>query len=76
MQITKTATQQEKKKKKSVEFHEKEKKKGWKHEWSQRKASEKMLGQMMLYMKVSVDVVPQMDYILVHDLRWDFEGWG
>lgn len=30
----------------------------------------------MLYMKVSVDVVPQMDYILVHDLRWDFEGWG
>lgn len=31
---------------------------------------------MMLYMKVSVDAVPQIDYILVHDPRWDFEGWG
>jgi len=48
-----------------------------KHEWSKWKTSEKRgAGTDDVFMKVCVDKGPQIDYILVHDLRWDFEGWG
>lgn len=73
MQITKTAAQREEKEK-SVEFHGKKIKKVE----NMNEVNGKLLKSARTDDAVyeGVCVVPQIDYILVHDPKRDSEGWG